>query len=32
MPTAGFDIGGTHARMRVFDDAFENVIYQKRRR
>lgn len=32
MPTAGFDIGGTHARLRVFDDAFENVVYEERRR
>ncbi len=32
MPTAGFDIGGTHARLRVFDDAFTDVLYQERRR
>lgn len=32
MPTAGFDIGGTHARLRVFDDAFDRVVYQERRR
>lgn len=32
MPYAGFDIGGTHARMRVFDDAFNDVLHNERRR
>lgn len=32
LPTAGFDIGGTHARLRVFDDAFTSVIHEERRR
>ena len=32
MPYAGFDIGGTHARMRVFDDGFTDVLHNERRR
>lgn len=32
MPIAGFDIGGTHARIRVFDDGFSEVVYEERRR
>lgn len=32
MAIAGLDIGGTHARLRVFDDAFTEVVHQARRR
>jgi glucokinase len=31
MMIAGFDIGGTHARLRVFDEDFE-VVHEERRR
>lgn len=32
MAVAGLDIGGTHARLRVFDDGFTEVVYEARRR